>query len=152
MLLKETYLLLNGHLAGFLCNAFPGQKHASGWKSLFLSSYHPTLTIPRPGEWLTERFGFLREALNENWDWSPWVLLLLCFFYWPLSSVSVGHGSVVSVSPDNLLEMQNLRFHTRLVESEYSFRTSVNIKILKALLFMDYTSICRQSHACIIPF
>lgn len=25
VLLKEPYLPLNGHLAGFLCNAFPGE-------------------------------------------------------------------------------------------------------------------------------
>ena len=111
--LKETYLLLNGHLAGFLCNAFPGQACLWLEESLLVlwpsHSYHP-----QAWGMVSRRFSsFLREALNENWDWSPWLLLLLYFFYWPLTSVSVGHGSVVSVSPDNLLEMQNLRFHAR---------------------------------------
>ena len=111
--LKETYLLLNGHLAGFLCNAFPGQACLWLEESLLVlwpsHSYHP-----QAWGMVSRRFSsFLRDALNENWDWSPWLLLLLYFFYWPLTSVSVDHGSVVSVSPDNLLEMQNLRFHTR---------------------------------------
>ena len=79
VLLKETYLLLNGHLAGFLCNAFPGQACLWLEESLLVflppHSYHPQV-------WgmVCRRFSnFLREALNKNWDWSPW-LLLLCFF------------------------------------------------------------------------
>lgn len=113
VLLKETYLLLNGHLAGFLCNAFPGQAHLWLEESLLVflppHSYHPQAW----GMFSRRLSSFLREALNENWGWSPW-LLLLCFLYWPLTSVSVGHGSVESVSPENLLEMQNFRFHAGL--------------------------------------
>ena len=78
-------------------------KHASGWKSHFLSSYHPTLTIPRSGEWFAEDLVVSSEKLSMRTGTGAHGSCFFVFFYWPLTSVSVGHGAVVSVSPENLL-------------------------------------------------
>lgn len=126
-------------------------KHA--WAGRALLSL---LLIPSPNpawEWLTE--DLVSEKLCWELGLEPMYLVFLCFFWWP-SHVSVRGGpagSVAIVPPDNLLEMQNLRFpHQTELNQNIHSEHPVNIKILKALLFMDYTSIYRQSHAYIIPF